>query len=176
MRSQTDQAKLEKFMAALGSRVRGGGRIYLNGGATALLHGWRTMTIDVDLKPDPEPAGLFEALAVLKDELDLNVELASPDQFIPALPNWQARSIFIARHGQLEFFHYDPCGQALSKLQRGHDRDLHDVRAMLRDGLIRTGQLRELFAAIEPQLIRYPAIDPRNFHRAVETFCDANPP
>ena len=173
MRSQTDKAKLEKFMAALGSRVRGGGRIYLTGGATALLHGWRQMTIDVDLKPDPEPSGLFEALAVLKDELDINIELASPDQFIPALPGWRERSLFIARHGQVEFFHYDPYGQALSKLQRGHERDLTDVRAMRRDGLVQTARLRELFGLIEPELIRYPAIDPRTFRSAVENFCNA---
>jgi hypothetical protein len=86
MRAETDTAKLMTFMAELGNRVRGPGRIYFAGGATALLHGWRSTTIDVDLKPDPEPPGLFEALAVLKDELDINVELASPDQFIPAVP------------------------------------------------------------------------------------------
>ena len=162
-------------MAALGSRVRGGGRIYLTGGATALLHGWRAMTIDIDLKADPEPAGLFEALAVLKDELDVNVELASPDQFIPALPGWRERSIFIARHGGVEFFHYDPYAQALSKLQRSHARDLHDVQSMLHDGLIRTDRLRELFELIQPELIRYPAIDPRAFRAAVEEFSRHHP-
>jgi hypothetical protein len=119
MRAETDAAKLKAFMAELGNRVRGPGRIYLAGGATALLHGWRSTTIDVDLKPDPEPPGLFEALAVLKDELDINVELASPDQFIPAVPGWRERSLFIARHGQIEFFHYDPYGQALSNCNAG---------------------------------------------------------
>ena len=73
MRAETDAAKLMAFMAELGNRVRGPGRIYFAGGATALLHGWRSTTIDVDLKADPEPPGLFEALAVLKDELDINV-------------------------------------------------------------------------------------------------------
>ena len=63
---ETDKARLEAFMAALGKGVRGEGRIYLAGGATAILHGWRRMTIDVDIKPDPEPAGLFEAIARLK--------------------------------------------------------------------------------------------------------------
>ena len=65
MRSETDRRKLEQFMVALGQSVRGEGTIYLTGGATALLHNWRAMTIDVDLKPDPEPAGLFEAIARL---------------------------------------------------------------------------------------------------------------
>ena len=175
MRAETNRAKLEAFMEALGRQVRGPGRIYLTGGATAVLHGWRDMTIDVDLKPDPEPPGLFEALAVLKDQLDINVELASPDHFIPAIPGWRERSLFIARHGPVEFFHYDPYGQALSKLQRRHERDLRDVRSMLGAKLIARDRLREMFALIKPQLLRYPAIDPGSFEAAILEFCDAKP-
>lgn len=172
MRSETDITKLQRFMVALGERVRGDGTIYLTGGATALLFAWRTSTIDVDLKADPEPWGLFEAIAAIKDELDINVELASPDLFIPAVPGWRARSLFIARHGPVSFFHYDLYGQALSKLQRRHERDLHDVRSMLRDKLITVDQLRTMFIAIEPRLVRYPGIDPGSFRTAVMEFCD----
>ena len=164
--------KIQNFMAALGARVRHEGCIYLTGGATAVLYGWRAMTIDVDIKPDPEPTDLFEAIAVIKNELDLNVELASPDQFIPPIPGWRERSVFIARHGAVQFFHYDPYGQALSKLQRGHDRDLRDVQAMRQRGLIRVDRLQEMFRQIEPQLIRYPAVDPASFRTAVQRFCD----
>lgn len=176
MRSETDLAKLELFMMALSEHVRGEGRIYLTGGATALLNGWRSMTIDVDLKPDPEPPGLFEAIARLKDELDLNVELAAPDQFIPTLAGWRDRSLFIARHGPLEFYHYDLYSQALAKLQRSHARDLDDVRSMVRDGLIEPPRLREFFAAIEPGLIRFPAIDPGAFRQRVTDFCENSDP
>lgn len=173
MRGQTDKTKLEAFMAALGARVRGEGAIFLTGGATAVLNNWRQTTIDVDIKPDPEPAGLFEAIAELKDELSLNVELASPDHFIPAIPGWRERSRFIARHGRVEFFHYDPYGQALSKLQRRHERDMVDVESMLQAGMIQPDRLLERFAEIEPQLIRYPAIDPASFRAAVVNFCQA---
>jgi hypothetical protein len=172
MRAETNKAKLEAFMIALGQRTRGAGRIYLTGGATAVLHGWRETTIDVDLKPDPEPPGLFEAIANLKDELDLNVELACPDQFIPAVPDWRERSLFIARHGAVEFFHYDPYGQVLAKLHRGHDRDLLDVRSFVRNGLVRLDRLREMFALIQPHLIRYPAVDAASFAATVASFCD----
>ena len=171
MRSETDKAGLEKFMVAMGQRVRGPGCIYLTGGATAVLHGWRSMTIDIDLKADPEPPGFFEAIAQLKNELDINVELACPDQFIPAVPGWRERSLFIARHGQLEFLHYDLYGQALAKLQRRHDRDVQDVRSMSRADLIHRDRLRELFLRIKPQLIRYPALDPASFENAVMEFC-----
>ncbi len=160
-------------MAALGARVRGSGRVYLAGGATAILFGWRKATIDIDIKPDPEPAGLFEAIAILKEELDVNVELASPDDFIPAIPGWRERSLFIGRHGAIDFFHYDPYGQALSKLQRQHDRDLVDAASLLQRGLVQRDRLREMFHSIEPELIRYPAIDPASFRRAVLEFCDA---
>ena len=51
--------KLEAFMEALGRKVEGAGTIYLTGGATALLFGWRAKTIDVDIKADPEPRGFF---------------------------------------------------------------------------------------------------------------------
>ncbi len=175
MRPPVQLQKLEILMAAMGRRVKSSGRIYLTGGATALLHGWRHMTVDVDLKADPEPAGFFEAIATLKDELAVNIELASPSDFIPELPNWRERSLFIARHGHIDFYHYDPYSQALSKLERGHSRDLTDVEAMLQSGLIGRDLLLQQFQQIEPQLIRYPALDPMSFRTVVEEFCQSPP-
>ena len=175
MRPPVQLQKLETLMTAMGRRVKSAGRIYLTGGATALLHGWRPMTVDVDLKADPEPAGFFEAIAFLKDELAVNIELASPSDFIPELPNWRERSLFIARHGLIDFYHYDPYSQALSKLERGHSRDLTDVEAMLQSGLIRRDLLLKFYLEIEPMLIRYPSLDPKSFRAIVEKFCQ-NPP
>jgi hypothetical protein len=174
MRSEANKTKIEDFIITVGKRVAGEGSIYLAGGATAVLHGWRVMTIDVDLKPDPEPRGFFEALPALKDELDINVELACPDQFIPAIPGWRERSLFIGQYGAIKFYHYDPYGQVLSKLQRGHERDVQDARSMLAAGMVETQGLLDFFVQIEPQLIRYPAIDPASFHASVQKFCDDN--
>ena len=129
------------------------------------------LTVDVDLKADPEPSGFFEAIATLKDELSVNIELACPSDFIPELPNWRERSRFIARHGLIDFYHYDIYSQALSKLERGHSRDLTDVQAMLRADLVRRDLLLELFLDIEPKLIRYPSLDPKSFRTVVEEFC-----
>lgn len=171
MRGETDKAKLQQFLAALGERVRGPGAVFLAGGGTALLIGWRQMTIDIDLKAAPEPGGFFEAIAELKDELDVNVELASPDDFIPALPGWRERSLFIARHGEVDFFHYDPVSQALAKIERGHARDLLDVAAMLERKMATREQVWESYLTIEPALLRYPAIDPPTFRRAVIAVC-----
>ena len=132
------------------------------------------MTVDVDIKADPEPSGFFESIALIKNELSLNVELASPSDFIPELPGWRERGLFVGRHGMIDFYHYDPYSQALAKLERGHARDLVDVEAMLQDGLIHKDLLMEMFAQIESQLIRYPALDPASFREIVAAFCTGN--
>jgi hypothetical protein len=67
-------------------------RIYLVGGATAVLLGWRETTIDIDLKLVPEVNEILKALPEIKEALEINVELASPDDFIPAVPGWEERS------------------------------------------------------------------------------------
>ena len=83
----------------------------------------------------------------------MNVELASPGDFIPELPDWRERSPFIVREGSLFFHDYDFYSQALSKLERRHARDVEDVIQMHARGLIDPGRLREFFAAIEPQML-----------------------
>ncbi|MBI6545269.1 MAG: hypothetical protein HY692_00655 [Cyanobacteria bacterium NC_groundwater_1444_Ag_S-0.65um_54_12] len=163
MRSESTLEKVHRLMDALSHETSGAGRIYLTGGASAVLVGWRDATVDVDLKADPEPRNFFEALAALKQRLDINIELAAPDDFIPALPGWRERSAFIGRFGTLDFFHYDFYAQALAKIERGHARDLADVRQMLERGLIEHGELRCLFEAIVPQLKRYPGIEAAAF-------------
>ena len=155
-------------MRLLGREAQGHGRVYLVGGASAVIVGWRDTTVDIDLKLDPEPPGVFDAIARAKDALNMNLELASPDDFIPALPDWRARSVFIARHGLVDFFHYDFCAQALAKIERGHAQDLSDVEAMSRLKLIEPCRLMRLFVAIESDLVRYPAIDPSQFRNRVE--------
>lgn len=176
MRHETNRRRLESLMVALGHAAREGGRIYFTGGATAILLGWRELTVDVDLKLDPEPIGIFDALPRLKDELEINIELAAPDDFIPALPGWQGRSPFIARHGLIDFHHYDFYAQALAKIERDHERDRFDVAQMLGSALVGRERLLEFFRAIEPNLARYPAIDPPAFRKRVLERCSLSTP
>ena len=174
MRPVVEKEKLLHFLEALAGETREEASVFLTGGATALLYGWRETTIDVDLKADPEPRGFFEALSKLKDQLQINLELASPDLFVPALPRWRERSIFIVRHQQIDFYHYDPYGQALAKLERGHPRDLSDVEEMFRRGLVQAPVLRELFEAVKLELIRFPAIEAGSLACIVEAWCESH--
>ena len=155
-------------MAALAREAPQDTRVYLVGGTSAVLLGWRPTTMDIDLVIRPENDAVLRAIPALKERLHLNVELTSPDQFIPVPDGWPERGIFIATIGRMTFFHYDLYAQALAKVERGHARDLGDVRAMLDRGLIESAKVRDYFQRIEPALYRFPAIDPPTFRRAVD--------
>ena len=168
MRRLTDADRLAMFMRRLGEEGERAGRVYFTGGATALLLGWRATTIDVDIKLDSEAEPLLRVVPHLKEELEINVELASPADFIPELPGWQDRSIFIAREGLIDFYHYDLYAQALAKIERAHSLDLSDVSEMVDRGFVDRAKAVRLFEDIEPLLYRCPAIDPPAFRRKVE--------
>ena len=168
MRERVTVERLRGFIQALARDSGVEGRVYLAGGASAVLLGWRSNTLDVDLKLIPEHDALFRVIERLKETLQINVELASPDDFIPPLPGWEERSPFITREGKLSFHHYDFYAQALAKIERDHEQDRSDVKDMIAAGLVRKERLFELFEAIEPQLHRYPAINRARFRRAVE--------
>lgn len=176
MRRPVDAERIHRFMRELGGEAEKDLRLYFTGGATAVLFGWRASTLDVDIKIDPESDRIYRALPLVKERLEINVELAAPDQFIPEVPGWQERSAFIAREGRLSFYHYDFYAQALSKIQRGHSQDRDDVRQMLHRGLIDPAELRRRFEQIEPQVYRFPAIDPAAFRRALEEALEVDAP
>ena len=76
-------------------------RICMVGGTTAVLMGWRSSTIDVDLVMRPEDDALLRAIPAIKERLQVNIELASPLDFIPVLPGWEDRSPLVARNPTL---------------------------------------------------------------------------
>ena len=169
MRDLVDSERVQAFLKALGEQLRTPTVVYLTGGASAVLEGWRESTLDLDLKfvPDVE---VFSVLPGLKEKLRINVELASPDHFLPPLPAWQDRSPFITRIGSVEYRHFDFYSQALAKIERGFSRDLDDVREMVRRKLVDPTKLRPFSQEILPDLIRYPAVDPDAFFRAIDGF------
>jgi hypothetical protein len=168
MRDLADAERIHRFLRALGREADADGACYLTGGASAVLIGWRESTIDVDIRLEPETDSLLRAIALLKDRLSINVELASPADFIPVPPGWRDRSVFVRREGGLTFYHFDLYSQALAKLERGHDRDLGDVQAMLERGLVEPQRALALFGESESELFRFPAVDPAAFRRRVE--------
>jgi hypothetical protein len=160
MRELADATRIRRFTQALGAAAPAG--------ATAVVLGWRPTTIAVDIELEPEQDELLRALPAIKDALRINVELASPRQFLPLPAGWHDRSPSVAREGRLTFKHFDLYSQALAKIERGHGQDVEDVEAMLERGLVDAETLRALFEEIGPQLYRFPAIDPADFRERVD--------
>src|SRR3990172_5030269 len=167
MREVADSVRIHRFMNALAQTTSSPVQVFLTGGATAVLIGWRTSTIYVDIHLIPDDDRLLRGISRLKDDLQINVELACPAHFIPELPGWQDRSCFIDKEGTLSFFHYDFYAQALAKIERGHSLDMADVKSMFQRGLVQAVALMKHFEAIEGQIYRYPALDARAFRSAV---------
>jgi hypothetical protein len=168
MRQVADADRIRQFMRALGEAARAPAQVFLTGGATAVLMGWRQSTIDVDIKIVPDRDEVLRAIPRLKEQLAINVELASPIDFIPVRDGWHDRSPFVAQEGPLTFRHFDLTAQALAKIERGHVQDIGDVRMMLERRLVEAAALRAEFEAIRPHLYRYPAIDPNAFADALD--------
>lgn len=77
MRRRVDADRVRALARALGQAAGDDAKLYLTGGATAVLEGWRETTVDVDIKLEPESDALLRRIPELKEELELNVELAS---------------------------------------------------------------------------------------------------
>lgn len=99
MRELATAARIREFLRRLAVLTREPATVYLTGGATAVLHGWRDSTIDIE---------------------------------------------------------------------RGHDRDLADVAAMLERELIEADDIWAYFDAVRPRLHRYPALDAGAIERAID--------
>lgn len=144
--------------------------MYLTGGATAVLEGWRPSTVDVDIRFEPDSDEALRQIAALKERLKVNVELASPLDFLPPLPGWKERSRFRFRTGNLEVFDFDLYSQALAKLERGFELDLRDVAQITEAGHVEPTRLLELFEIIQAELYRFPAVDPLRLRAAIESL------
>jgi hypothetical protein len=165
MRRPVNDARLSRFLVALGHEAKRPATVYLVGGSSAVLAGWRRTTRDVDVYLEDDV--LLQVLPRLKEELATNIELASPLDFLPALPDWRERSRFVRTQGQLTVRDFDYYAQALSKLERGFDQDLADVQAMVDRGLVVPSRLAELLEAVSGELYRFPTVDAAHLRQAV---------
>src|SRR5438105_4457991 len=95
MREESNQYKVNDFIKTFPQFITLTTKVYFTGGTTAVLKDIRKSTIDVGVKFEPEHNQIFSAIKTLKESLNMNIELASPFDFIPELPNWKERCEFI---------------------------------------------------------------------------------
>ena len=152
-------------------RARRAARVFIVGGGTAVHSGWRNSTIDAGLYSDD--AGVFDDIQSMKERLQLNIEFARPENFVPALRGSEARHLFIKTIGKVSFLHYDPYAQMLSKVVRGFRQDLLDARNFLSSGMVDPVHFRSLVYSIpEMEFQKYPALSRDAVLEAVDDFLE----
>lgn len=138
MRQPTDRARLERFLRELGRRVRRPVRLYLVGGSVLIALGLRAATLDIDyVATADDPLALDDlerAIRELKRVLDINVEPASPGDFLPIPPAVLDRSRYIATYGGVAVYFYHLPTLVLSKAARGLEQDLADIDRLVTAG------------------------------------------
>ena len=169
MRPPIDRLRVHYFLVKLGIEFHFPARLYLVGGATLVYEGLRQQSLDIDIHyevADEHEAEFARVIRRLKEEMQINIELASPGDFIPLPAGWKERAKFVGRFGLVAVFHFALYSTALSKIERGREGDYEDVLAMLRSGQINIEELNHAFQNILPRLERESLKrDPEKFKR-----------
>jgi hypothetical protein len=175
VRRSLTRDRLAALMRELAQRAPGRGpyRVFFVGGGSAVHAGWRESTVDADLYSDTD--AVFRDIQGIKDRLQLNVEFARPEHFVPALAGSADRHRFIEKIGKVRFYHYDPYAQLLAKVIRGFGRDVEDARRMLSSGWVDPERFRSLVSRIPAAAYaKYPALSRAAVLEAVEEFLAAH--
>ena len=171
MRRRLTKDALRDLMKEIARSAPRGGtyRVFLLGGGTAVLEGWRESTIDVDLHADD--SRVFEDVQGIKKRAGANIEFVRPEDFVPPLEGSQSRHLFIETVETVSFYHYDPYAQLLSKIVRGFDRDLRDARRLVDSGMVGVDLFRTLVDGIpEAAFAAYPTLSAAAIGEAVDEF------
>jgi hypothetical protein len=150
-------------------------RVYLVGGGTAVLEGWRESSIDADLYAKQDD--IFRDVQAIKERLALNIEFARPEDFVPPLQGSDHRHVFVDTIGRVSFYHYDPYAQLLSKVVRGFARDLADAKAFVASGMVDADRFGALVRGIPSSAYaKYPRLSAAAVRAAVDDFVSSLPP
>ena len=156
MRQRVGRQEIEQFLIQVG-RTRQSGRLYLTGGAALVHCGIRPgQTLDIDIQITIDPTNLTAQIAQLKQRMNINIEFASPGDFIPLPAQWEARSQFIKRYDQVDVFYFDWYSIALSKMQRANRQDVVDVQLLVRQGFVDIGELDLLYQDVLSKIGKPP--------------------
>jgi len=167
MRPSVDKKAIESFLTQLGRNFRKPGRLYLVGGAALVHRGVRPgFTQDIDIQVSGASEGeLIVAIQRLVQQMQVNVEFASPGDFIPLPSQWEMHSPYVGRYGGVDVFYFDFYSIALSKIERGNSRDIADVKLLVEQGIIALDELDTTYQEVFTQLGkgRYPRVTPQRF-------------
>jgi len=127
-----------RFLEKLGEVHQEKAVLYLIGGGALCLLGnpRRTADIDFSLTSLAGNKSLVDSMLAVADELRIELEVITLEEFVPVPEGSSQRHIFVRRFGGIELFIYDPYAIALSKLARGLETDIQDVLFLLEAEII----------------------------------------
>ena len=141
-----------RFLEALGKVYEKHAALYLIGGGALCLLGSprRTMDIDFSLPISDETRNLIETMVALADEMKIELEVITLEEFIPTPSDAAQRHRYVGRFGAIDVYIYDPYTIALSKLARGLESDIQDVLFLLQNDVIEMEKLTRIVAQAIP--------------------------
>jgi hypothetical protein len=147
--------------------LRKPGRLYLVGDAALVHAGVRPgFTVDIDVQVGGKNEGeLIVAIQRLIQQMQINVEFASPADFTPLPSDWEIHAQYVGRYGEIDVFYFDFYSIALSKIERGNSRDIADFRLLVQQKIITLDELDVAYQEVLAQLGqgRYPKLTPQRF-------------
>jgi hypothetical protein len=121
MRPAVDKAAIESFLQQLGRTFLKPARLYLVGGAALVHLGVRPgFTQDIDIQVGEVNEGeLIVAIQRLIQQMQVNVEFASPADFMPLPSQWETHARFIGRYGKIDVFYKEAKGRMTRRGEGG---------------------------------------------------------
>jgi hypothetical protein len=163
--------QVEQFLQELGRAYRGRGRMYLFGGA-ALVHAGVRCGPTQDIGLVVTRGDLYQAARKVAQAMNIAIEFTSLRLWIPLPSQWETMSRYVGRSGKIDVFYLDFYAVALSKMNRGNDRDIKDVKLLLQQGLLTLAELDAASGEVVANMGkgRYRRMDPQQFARRYQTI------
>ncbi|HKG26080.1 MAG TPA: DUF6036 family nucleotidyltransferase [Thermomicrobiales bacterium] len=147
-------------------------RLYLVGGSVLIDLGLRGTTLHFDYVADADdPAALTDleqSIRTLKNELDINVEQASPGDFLPIPRSVLDRSRYVGRHGKLDVYYYHLPSLVISKAARGLEQDLSDAERLIRAGEVEWADVETTWHEIRASPVGWLRHEPEEIERRLD--------
>lgn len=172
MRQRTDRTRLRGFLLALGRRLRRPVRLYLVGGSVMIDLGLRSATLDIDYDADADDPSALEdlelAIRSLKNELDINIEPASPADYLPVSPSVYAMSRYIGQFGPVSVYYYHLPSLVIAKAARAYEQDLDDAEQLIRTGEVTWAEIAETWTEMRARPIGWLRYEPDDVERRLD--------
>ncbi len=166
------QTDIEQFLLALGKSYHKRARIYLTGSSSLIHLGLRPgVALTIDVLPDaPDEEEMITAIRQTGERQQIDVLFTSPEDFVPIPIHWKTQTRYIVRYGTIEAYYFDFYSLALSKIERGSDRDLYDLRLLIEQNIINLKKLEETYREVLPRMGKRPYLNiiPQRFSEFYE--------